>query len=144
MDNLGFGVLLGMLGGNAETVAAVKASLGKEIRAVELRSGDSDWGEHVDQLRLTLNDGTTLCLWDGGQSCCEHRYMHSDADLPAFVGATLMDVSLAEAPTVSAEYDQDHEMQILNVHTSKGVLDVVTHNVHNGYYGGFWIQARLE
>lgn len=36
MSNLGMGVMLGMLGGNSETVEAIKPSLGKKIQSVKL------------------------------------------------------------------------------------------------------------
>ena len=36
-----------------------------------------------------------------------------------------------------------HECQSLLIDTSEGVIDFVTHVEHNGYYGGFSIQAKL-
>jgi hypothetical protein len=133
MSNPGLGVMIGMLGGNEKTVAAVKSSLGKTILSAWLKD---------DVLRLTFTDGTTLKLWDDGQSCCESRYMVCDADLPAFTGATLVNIELREGPSLPA--GEEHETQFLNVVTSKGIIDAVTHNEHNGYYGGFWIVASVE
>ena len=37
--------------------------------------------------------------------------------------------------------DEIHEIQFLDVKTSKGVFQISNHNVHNGYYGGFWVIA---
>lgn len=131
----GMGVMIGMLGGNEKTVESIKTSIGKVIREVWLKE---------DKLKLDFMDGTTLVLWDDGQSCCESRWMHTDADLPYYSGATLLDISVAavELPRSEEAYDV-HEAQFLHINTSKGLLDVVTHVDHNGYYGGFWIVANV-
>lgn len=131
--NLGMGVMLGMLGGNEKTVEAVKSSLGKVIKKVWLNDADS-------YLNFQFTDETKLSIWDGGQSCCESRYMRTDDDLKEFAGATLLDFELKDAPNISDGY-VDHEVQFLDVKTDKGVFQMANHNEHNGYYGGFWIQA---
>ncbi len=134
MGNLGMGVMLGILGGNEETVTSIQTSLNKTIEKVELDG---------DNLVISFTDNTTLEIWDGGQSCCESRYMTTDDDLSDFSGATLLDMELK-----SSEYKDDgwdvHEIQFLDVKTSEGVFTMVNHNEHNGYYGGFWIQAKLK
>lgn len=135
MSHPGMGVMIGMLGGNESTVTAIKESLGKTIRSVELKD---------DILRLTFDDGSILSLRDAGQSCCESRWMSTDADLPYYAGAVLQDISLASAEIAPPEGSGCYDAQFLQVHTSKGILDAVTHVNHNGYYGGFWIVATLE
>jgi hypothetical protein len=59
------------------------------------------------------------------------------------VGAKLLDIEVREAPNVPYEYGE-HEVQFLVVKTDKGNITFQTHNEHNGYYGGFYIQASLE
>ena len=135
MSQLGIGAMLGMLGGNKETVAAVKASLGKTIKETRLKDDDS--------LVLVFDDGLVLTLRDDGQSCCENRYMRTDDDLAEFAGAEVLDVELRDAPSTEGEYGECHDVQFLAVKTSKGEFVMSTHNEHNGYYGGFWIVASL-
>jgi len=136
MSNLGLGVMLGILGGNSETVEAVQSALGKTITGMEVVD---------DNLRISLDDGTTLVLYDGGQSCCEYRHMSTDDDLSYHIGATLNNIELREAaPLSESEWGDVHEVQFLDVTTSKGVAQFANHNEHNGYYGGFWIVARTE
>ena len=67
--------------------------------------------------------------------------MVCDDDLSGFVGATLVDVEIADAPNEEGESacDDVHEVQFLRVITSAGTIVVAT---HNGYYGGFAIVAR--
>jgi hypothetical protein len=131
--NAGIGVMLGYLGGNEETVNAIKSSIGKTIEKVELIE---------NRLEFTLND-SVLSLWDDGQSCCEYRYMVTDDNLKEFEGAILKGFEIKEAPSVEDEYGE-HEVQFLEVTTNKGSFVMSNHNEHNGYYGGFWIVATVK
>ena len=133
MNNLGMGVMIGYLGGNEETVKAVQSSLGKLITQVELDG---------DRLNISFADNNVLQIWDDGQSCCEHRYMVTDDDLSQFTDCIFTDIQLKDAPCIEEEYDV-HEIQFLDIYTTKGSFQMATHNEHNGYYGGFWIVARV-
>lgn len=130
--NLGLGVMLGLLSGNEDTVNAIKTSLNKTIRSVNLTE---------NKLNFIFEDNTKLILWDNGQSCCEHRYMTTSDKLEEFNGAILLDFELKDAPNLPDNHGDDHEIQFLDVKTSKGVFQMASHNEHNGYYGGFLIQA---
>lgn len=134
MSNLGIGVMLGILGGNSETVAAVTTSLNKVIETIVLTE---------EELSITLADGTKLILWDDGQSCCESRYMRSDDDLFSFEGDTLLNIQLKDGGATEGKHGDTHEIQFLDITTSKGMFQIASHNEHNGYYGGFYIKARL-
>lgn len=136
MSNPGMGVMIGMLGGNAETVAAYNESIGKTIKTVAL---DEEGGF----VRLDFDDGTSLTVADEGQSCCEHRYMRTDDDLQFFSGTKLTGLEIKDAPNEQDEYG-DHEVQFLEVQTDKGVFTMASHNEHNGYYGGFWITLKVS
>ncbi|MBS3993634.1 MAG: hypothetical protein KGZ87_07950 [Bacteroidetes bacterium] len=130
---LGLGVMIQTLGGNEETVNAVKSALNKTIEKVWLKE---------NELLFKFTDGTNLKLYDDGQSCCETRYMRTDDDLSEYSGAKLLDFELKNAPNQEDEYG-DHEIQFLDVKTDKGIFQMANHNEHNGYYGGFWIVARV-
>lgn len=132
MSNQGLGVLIGYLAGNEETVTAVTSCVNKEIIKAELVS---------DSLEMTFADGV-LHLFDDGQSCCESRYMRTDDDLSEFAGATFIEVELKSAPNIEYEWGE-HEVQFLEVKTSKGPFVMSSHNEHNGYYGGFLIRAKF-
>jgi len=136
MGHLGLGVMLGMLGGNADSVAAFTGAVGKTIAA--LRLGDDD------ALHFKFSDGSKMKLSDEGQSCCENRYMRTDDNLAEYVGAKLLGAEIKEAPNVEDEYDEEHEVQFLEVQTDRGVFTMASHNEHNGYYGGFLIRAAVE
>ena len=133
MDNLGMGVMLNMLGGNKETVETHKGAIGKRIESLALID---------DNLRFQFEDGTGIRLWDDGQSCCEHRWMHTDDELSDFAGSVFLGAELRDGPTESSEYGEPKDSQFLIVNTDEGQFTVVNYNEHNGYYGGFWIVVR--
>ena len=139
MSNLGMGVMLARLSSNAETVEAVTSSYGKRIKAIRLNK-DAE----PEELLITFEDDTTLVITDNGQSCCETRYMSCDDDMQYHVGAQLVKMEIADAPNQN-EPDScgEHEVQFLKVDTTKGGFTLQTHNEHNGYYGGFAIEAKL-
>ena len=134
MKQNGIGVMLGILGGNEETVEAVKSSLNKTIEKVWI-------DQEKDRLMFTFSDGTGMYLFDDGQSCCEHRYMVTADTLSEYCNSTLLDVEIKNGPDEDDEYGT-HEVQFLDVKTNKGVFQIANHNEHNGYYGGFWLAAR--
>lgn len=136
MGQPGIGVMIGYLAGNAESVEAFKGALGKTISALTL--GDDD------ALHFGFEDGSKIKLFDDGQSCCESRYMRTDDNLSDYIGAQLLDAEIKDGPTQEGECGDEHEIQFLEVRTSKGCFTMASHNEHNGYYGGFLIRAAKE
>ena len=132
----GLGVMIKTLfGGDSDAGEAVKQSLGKTITALELTEDDN--------LVLTFEDKTKLKLWDGGQSCCESRYMRTDDNLSDYIGGQLLDMELRDAPSQADGDDDAHDVQFLVVKTSNGQFVMSNHNEHNGYYSGFYIEAAV-
>lgn len=127
------GVLIGILGGNEETVETIKVMLNKKIANLQLK-------ENV--ILVTIADVGTIEIWDDGQSCCENRYISSDDELRKVIGAKLLNIELKDAPNIADEYGT-HEVQFLQLRTTKGIVTFETHNEHNGYYGGFYLKAQL-
>lgn len=95
-----------------------------------------------DELLICFKSGREIVISDHAQSCCEHRYMHceDEGDFEFHEGAFLRFVQIV------AGDDEDgyevHETEYCNILTSKGVIQLVCHNEHNGYYGGFAV--RIE
>lgn len=129
---LGMGVMIAELAGNADSVGAFAPVIGKEIAVLVLTDSE---------LTIRFTDNSVIDLYDGGQSCCESRYMCTDDDLSHHIGASLMGAEVREAPSLPAEYGY-HDTAFLVVKTSKGDFTIVSHNEHNGYYGGFAIRCR--
>lgn len=120
--------------GDDDTGRIISENIGKKIAGLSL----SD-----NALHFVFDDGAKIKIYDDGQNCCEERYMATDDDLPYFVGAVLNGIKIKDAPNIEDEYGE-HEIQFLEVLTSKGTFVMANHNEHNGYYGGFWVVAEYE
>jgi hypothetical protein len=131
----GLGVMIKMLLGNSASAKVVKAALGKTISVVRLGEDDA--------LHFEFEDGSKMKLDDQGKSCCETRYMRTDDNLGEFAGSVLTNIELKDAPDID-DGGEVHEVQFLVVTTSKGTFTLSSHNEHNGYYGGFAIEASEE
>lgn len=95
-----------------------------------------------DELVIVGNTGT-IYISDEGQSCCECRYMHceDEADFDYHIGSTFRFCRVSGYGVGDGGGDV-HELAFCDVLTSKGVIQLVCHNEHNGYYGGFSITVR--
>lgn len=94
-----------------------------------------------DCLFIELPSGS-LRVWDDGQSCCESRYATTDDELDTFAGAKLVGIELVNVPDADTELiDEYHEQVFVKIETTAGTITLVTHNEHNGYYGGFHIRT---
>ena len=91
-----------------------------------------------NELRLSFDNGLTVRIYDGGQSCCEHRYMETADNATDLVGQKL---SAIDVKKVESGHDDDgysfHEIAFLEVRAGHVIVAFSTHNEHNGYYGGF-------
>ena len=134
MNNPGLGVLIKGLIGDDDTRTAVQSSLDKTISGVFITD---------DNLYINFTDDTALRIWDGGQSCCEHRYMVCDDDLNDYIGAKLTNVYSKPATYTDDDWGSRHETMFVDFETTNGVFTIVNHNAHNGYYGGFNVEGEI-
>ncbi len=105
-------------------------SLNKTITILEIKD---------DGLYIYFDDRSGIFLRTESD-CCAHHYFVCDDDLPSFIGGVLLGGEIREAPNVKEENgDSVHEVQFLEIKTSKGSFVISCHNEHNGYYGGFYL-----
>lgn len=77
---------------------------------------------------------------DNDQACCEEwgEFMSED-DLSTFIGSNLISIYVTDTALKSYDIDindlYDGAVMFVNFETSKGVLQFVAYNIHNGYYG---------
>lgn len=93
-------------------------------------------------IALGMENGLTVKIYDGDQSCCEHRYMSTDDDTSFLIGKILTGIEIKEGPTIEAEHEE-HEQAFLEIRTAEGSITYCTHNEHNGYYGGFGLTLEV-
>lgn len=126
---------------NDETTnLVIKKCIGKKIKFIYF----DNIGNHNDYLHIIFDNQTILTLWDNGQCCSESRYMTIDDDLSDFKDTILCDFEIKSGTSFHTKDYDTHEIAFLEIQTSKGFLQVATHNVHNGYYEGFEIRARIN
>ena len=106
---------------------------GRKITSAEL------W---ENNLELSFDDRTKIAIWDAGQSCCENRYMTTDDDVQYLVGSRLIRIEEKPGPDEYDDENEVHETCFVEVGTDQGFITLVTHNVHNGYYGGFALEIK--
>lgn len=95
-------------------------------------------GDGEDKLCVYTTDGMVREFKDDGQCCCEDRYMTCNEEgLDYFIGATYLGYDISDFTQEDDVEGYINEAQLLNIRTDRGVFTVVTHNEHNGYYGGF-------
>ena len=121
---LGIGAMLHSLSGGSEN--APEQYYGKVIVSAEIDE---------TEIEIGFSDGLSIVIWDNGQSCCEYRHMTTDDDIKSLVGGTLISIEAKEGPDI--DDGEAHETMFVEIATDKGFVTVVTHNEHNGYYGGF-------
>ena len=97
-------------------------------------------GFSLSGYHVTTDKQTIKLLIDDEQDCCEnYGYFMSNDDIDYFKGAELIDIkltdiSLNEVKTKNlCEYEG--ALMFIDLITSKGVLQFVAYNEHNGYYG---------
>lgn len=132
MRNPGIGAMLHYLKGGSEHSAS--EYYGRTIAEASI----SD-----ERLTLKFTDGTTIQIWDDGQSCCENRYMRTDDDVQSLVNGVLNRIEAKEAADEPDEWGV-HEVVFVEVETNKGHISISNHNEHNGYYGGFGLTITEE
>lgn len=106
----------------------VNRNLGKTLGLAKLEN---------DRLFLEFTDGTFLALSDTAQYCCESRWMEVDHDMTFYAGSSLLGVRVEPG-----QGEHDAECAFLWIDTSYGSFEAKTYNEHNGYYGGFEINAK--
>ena len=64
--------------------------------------------------------------------------MTTDDDVSSLVGQRLARIDAKDGPETSGgDYFDEHEQVFVEVGTDQGFVTLVTHNEHNGFYGGF-------
>lgn len=94
-----------------------------------------------NELTIEFYDGSSIVIYDAGQDCCEERYIHTDDNINALPGNKLINIKVLQAADITKDIEADdrdcHEICFLHIITDTITVVLETHNIHNGYYGGF-------
>ena len=110
-----------------------------KIEDLEL-DGDS-WCSQAGY-KVTTTDQEIVLVIDNEQSCCEtFGYFWCNDKVQDFVGAELWGISLTDTELDAVFMDENVQnmyeggIMFVDLVTSRGVLQFVAYNSHNGYYG---------
>lgn len=132
-----------------EPVCLPENYYGRTITSAEMVKEDDTYRdegdpEYNEYLKLGFDDGTSIRVFDDGQSCCEHRYMTCDDDIQSLVGGSLVRMEGKPGPEVDNGSCDVHDQVFVEIATDKGFITIANHNEHNGYYGGFSLAIKEE
>ena len=93
-----------------------------------------------ETLVIETNQGR-LMVRDDGQDCCESRYMTcEDRDIwPSLIDGHLISIEDKVALYHRDDTSEVHEISFIEFTTDRGIFQILNHNEHNGYYGGFGV-----
>ena len=110
-------------------------------KIVSIEESTMPTSKYASQDGYIINTDSGNTIWIGiynGQCCCENwGYMTSEDNLEEFIGAEVYSVNRVDtALNVETVLDTDYgDTMFVNLETSKGTLQFVMYNEHNGYYG---------
>ena len=117
----------------------------KAIREVSnYKPEDCKWSAYgrYDGFAIETDKQTIYLLIENGQSCCENwGYLLSHDNFDEFIGAQLLGLREVSEAEIGVSLPADTSCHgspatvFVNVETSKGTLQFVAYNDHNGYYG---------
>ena len=119
--------------------------MSETITAINEVAGNNLWPSMAGYEVLTDKQRIELVINDN-QQCCERcGYFMSEDDPAQFVGAQLLGIELTDTALKpeslkANDLDPSHEyfegsVMFVTLNTSKGPLQFVAYNEHNGYYG---------
>ena len=108
----------------------------KEIK--EIHEGEGYYGGQSGYL-IKTDEQEIKVMIDSHQSCCENwGYFMTEDNIDKFIGETLYDVKVvdtAQNKESIPDLDYGGDVMFVDFETSRGVLQFVAYNSHNGYYG---------
>lgn len=96
--------------------------------------------DNMDGYIVTTNKQRIKLGISGFQACCEKwGYFLSQDDVSEFIGANVLDVAVVDTLLNVNQMDDidiyEGDVMFVNIETSRGTLQFVAYNEHNGYYG---------
>lgn len=101
---------------------------------------DNKWNTY-DGYCIETDSRKLYFVINNGQCCCENwGYLSSEDDFGSFIGSELKNVYVTDTKlgTIVSNMKEDLDAgsaMFINVETTRGLLQFVAYNEHNGYYG---------
>jgi len=111
-----------------------------EIKNGDFTTADRSWGSYEGYSIVTDSQIIQVGI-SSGQSCCEnYGCIITNDEVSDFIGADLLGISITDTvlnnkKIEDLEYLDEGGAMFVNLETTKGLLQFVAYNGHNGYYG---------
>lgn len=95
---------------------------------------------YYDGFTIQTDTQTIKLGIDNGQSCCENwGYFMSNDNVNEFIDADFLGIEIVDSALNPVKFKEEVRLyegdaMFVNINTSKGVLQFVAYNEHNGYY----------
>jgi hypothetical protein len=109
------------------------------IEEITFKKEKDDWQSYDGYQVIT--DKQTIKMGISNSSCCCENwgYVMSEDNLAEFIDSDLIEITTTDTELKTGllpEYGLDSgDAMFINFNTSKGLLQFVAYNAHNGYYG---------
>ena len=118
----------------------------KIIRIEETYDKVGTYNSSAEGYAIITDKQTIKLLIDSEQSCCENfGYFMSEDNFTDFIGSEIIDVTLTDTELKTIDMKErgvdinsswfEGGVMFVNINTTKGLLQFVAYNEHNGYYG---------
>jgi hypothetical protein len=105
--------------------------------------GTANYNMHVAGYEIATSKQTLRLYIENEQSCCERwGYFMTEDNLDDFIGAELLSVAVVDSDLNHPKFNQggrpimyEGDTMFVNIETSRGTLQFVAYNEHNGHYG---------
>lgn len=109
------------------------------VHDLEIENNKYSWIRYGGYVIRTNNQIIKIII-DNEQNCCENwGYIASEQDFKKFIGAEYHNIRKTDVSDINiGEFDRyldEGDCIFIDVITSKGNLQFVVYNSHNGYYG---------
>jgi len=107
----------------------------------KLDNSEYQYNSYYDGFRVETDQGSIILAISSSQDCCENFGTVSSADdFADFIGSTILEIkTTGDLITKSVEFDvnymEEGGYEFITLETTKGTLQFVVYNMHNGYYG---------
>lgn len=119
------------------------------IEGVSFNINEKEWDDHIgyrmtddyDGYQIITDNQTIQIGISNSQDCCERfGCIITNDEIVDFIGSELLGVSITDTALNNKKIDELEYLDcggamFVNLETSKGLLQFVAYNAHNGYYG---------
>jgi hypothetical protein len=110
------------------------------IEETVFKTSKNDWSNY-EGFQIITDKQTIQIGISNSQSCCESwGYLITNDSTDEFIDSELLNIvivdsALNDKKIEEIEYLDSGDAMFVNFETSKGLLQIVAYNCHNGYYG---------